>query len=201
MPPSTSGLLVGKVGDIMIAPYGTAAPFTIPPAGSFDIAAAVIPPAWVAANLGYLHEEDTPEFGFDISTTTITAWQANGTILRTSMNSKVRSVKFSCREFNRRTWNLQEPGTVWTAGTNGSHSAAIPASGGNPSKAALLEIVDLDPGYKVWWYVPKCTIAAIGAFKAGPTDTFNAQFTFNFEAQNTSDPLYYVVGNHPGLAA
>ncbi|ALG06851.1 hypothetical protein [Kibdelosporangium phytohabitans] len=201
MPPSTSGLLVGKIGSIMIAPYGTTAPFTIPPSGSFDIAAAVLPGAWTAADLGYLHEDDTPEFGFDASSSTITAWQANGNVLRTLLNSKIRSVKFSCREFNRRVWALQEPGTVWTTGANGSYSASIPANGGNPPRAGLFELNDLDVGFKVWWYIPRMTVSAFGAFKAANQDTMNAQFTLNFEAVNSTDPLYYLAGNHPGFAA
>jgi hypothetical protein len=201
MATNAAGLLVAKIGSAMLAPYGTTPPMTIPPSGSFDIAAAVLPGAWTAADLGYLHEDDTPEFGFDVNSSTLTAWQANGNVIRTLLTGKVRSVKFTAREFNRRTWAIQEPGTVWTPGANGSVTASVPVNGGNPPKAGLFELNDLDMGYKVWWYIPRLTVASLGAFKAANTDSMNAQFTLNFEVDGTATQLYYVAGNHPGLAS
>lgn len=197
----TNELLVGKVGNVYMPAYGTTAPFTLPPAGSFDITAAALAAAWTNADLGYLHEDDTPEFAFDTNTTTITAWQANGNVLRTLLNNKIRSVKFTVRAFNRRVWDIMEPGTVWTTGTNGSYSGSIPSNGGNPPRAGLFEISDLDQAVKVWFYVPRLTVSAIGGFKAANTDTMNAQLTLNFETVNSTDALYYVVGNHAGFAS
>lgn len=197
----TNELLVGKIGNVMMPALGTTAPFTLPPSASFDIAAASLAAPWTAADLGYLHESDTPEFGFATNNTTITAWQANGNVVRTLLTSKVRSVKFKLRAFNRRGWEIMEPGTVWTAGLNGSYSGSIPANGGNPPRAALFEIIDLDASVKVWWYIPRMTVAAIGTFKAANADTMNAELTLNFEVVNSTDPLYYVVGNHPGFAS
>lgn len=197
---NTDELFVGVIGNVMLTPFGTAAPFTLPPAGSFDIEAAVIPPAWLAGDMGFLHEDDTPEFGFATSNTTITAWQANGNVLRTLLTQKIRSVKFKCRGFNRNVWDVLEPGTVWTAGANGSYSAAVPSDGGNPPRGGLFEIIDLDAGVKAWWYIPRITVASFSAFKASRNDTMNAEFTFNFEIVNSTDPLYYVVGNLPGMA-
>lgn len=201
MTSSVDELLVGKVGNIYMPAYGTTAPFTLPPSGSFDIAAAVLAAAWLNADLGYLHEDDTPEFGFDTNTTTITAWQANGNVLRTLLNQKVRSVKFTARAFNRRVWDIMEPGTVWTTGANGSYTGSIPSNGGNPPRAGLFEISDIDTSVKVWIYVPRLTVSAIGGFKAANTDTMNANLTLNFEAVDSVSPLYYVAGNHGGFDA
>lgn len=198
---STDELFVGKVGNVYMPAYGTAAPFTLPPAGSFDIAAATLSAPWLAADLGYLHEDDTPEFAFDTNTTNITAWQADGNVLRTLLNNKIRSVKFTCRAFNRRVWEIMEPGTTWTTGTNGSYSASIPSNGGNPPRSGLFEIRDLDTGVKVWWHIPRMTVSSMGTFKAANTDTMNAQFTLNFEVVDSTSPLYYVVGNHLGFDA
>ena len=36
----TNELLVGKIGNVYMPALGTTAPFTLPPSGSFDIAAA-----------------------------------------------------------------------------------------------------------------------------------------------------------------
>jgi hypothetical protein len=199
MASTTDELLVGKIGNIYMPAYGTTAPFTLPPSGSFDIMAASLSAAWLNADLGYLHEDDTPEFGFDTSNTTITAWQANGNVLRTLLTGKVRSVKFKTRAFNRRTWELMEPGTVWTTGANSSYTASIPSNGGNPPRAGLFEIQDLDTSVKVWFYVPRLTVASIGAFKVANTDTLNAELTLNFESVNSTDPLYYIAGNHLGF--
>lgn len=199
MAASVDELLVGKVGNIYMPAYGTTAPFTLPPSGSFDIAAATLAAPWTNADLGYLHEDDTPEFGFDTNTTTITAWQANGNVLRTLLNQKVRSVKFTARAFNRRVWDIMEPGTVWTTGTNGSYTGSVPSNGGNPPRAGLFEISDIDSSVKVWIYVPRLTVASIGGFKAANTDTMNANLTLNFEAVDSVSPLYYVAGNHGGF--
>src|SRR5258706_13188240 len=98
---TTDELLVGKVGNVWMPAFGTVAPFTIPPSAGFNIASAVLPAAWTAADLGYLHESDTPEFGLNVNTTNITAWQANGNVVRTLQTSKIRSVKFTCPAFNR----------------------------------------------------------------------------------------------------
>lgn len=198
---ATDELFVGKVGNVWMPAFGTAAPFTIPPSGSFNIASAVLPAAWLAADLGYLHESDTPEFAFNVNTTNITAWQANGNVVRTLMNNKIRSVKFTCRAFNRRVWEIMEPGTTWTAGASGSFSGSIPSNGGNPPRAGLFEITDLDNNTKVWFYIPRMTVSSLGTFKAQNSDTLNAIFELNFEVVNSTDPLYYVVGNHTGLDA
>jgi hypothetical protein len=196
----TEDLLVGKVGNVYLPAYGTTSPFTLPPAAGFDIDVAALAAAWTNADLGYLHEDDTPEFGFETSSTTITAWQANGNVLRTLQNGKVRSVKFTVRAFNRVVWDVLEPGTVWTAQANGTFTGSVPSSGGNPPRAGLFEVEDLDNDKKVWWYVPRLTVASIGTFKASNTDSMNAQLTLNFEVVNSTDPIYYVAGNHPGLA-
>lgn len=198
---TSAQLFVGKIGNVYMPAYGTTAPFTLPPSGSFDIAAASLAAAWTAADVGFLHENDTPEFGFATNNTTITAWQANGNVLRTILTQKIRSVKFTCRAFNRVVWDLLEPATVWTAGVNGSYSGSVPSNGGNPPRAALFEITDLDAsGVKAWWYVPRLTVATIGTFKADRQDTMNAHLELNFEVVDTSSPLYYVVGNLPGMA-
>lgn len=198
--PSVDELFVGKVGQVFATPYGTTAPATFN--GSFDIEAAkaALSATWTGGDLGFLHESDTPEFGFDVNSTTITAWQADGNVLRTIMNQKVRSVTFTCRAFNRNVWDILEPGTVWTTGANGSFSGTIPTNGGNPPRAFLFEIEDLDAGYLAWWYIPRCTVASIGGFKAANTDTMNAVITLNFEVIDTNTPLYTIAGNLPGMA-
>ena len=58
MAPTVDNTVVGKYGNVYIAAFGTAAPFTVPADATVDVGAALAP-AWTAANLGYLHEEDT----------------------------------------------------------------------------------------------------------------------------------------------
>lgn len=192
-------LFNGRVGNVYIVDFGETQPFD-PNSGALDVAAVVLSADWLAGELGYIHEEDTPDFGFETNSNTITAWQANGNVLRTLMTSKVRSVTFTVRSFKRAVWDVLEPGTTYSAGANGTFAAHIPTNGGNPSKAVLIEIEDLDEGTKAFWYVPKATVASIGNMKAAAADTMNAVLTLNFEAVNSTDPLYHVVGNLPGLA-
>jgi hypothetical protein len=190
--------VVGKIGNIYVPPFGTAPPFTTPPDATVDVNAA-IPPAWQAYNLGFLHEDDTPRFSFDITTGRIKAWQTAGNTMRTFQNGKVRAVQFTCREFNRRVWNLVEPGTTYTPGANGTVTATIPASGGNPPKAGLVEIFDLDFGIKLLVYVPRLSVTNIGELKPSGSDSMNTQLTLEFEQDTASTPPYYIATNHPGL--
>lgn len=196
--PDVEKTFVGKIGNIYVVPYGTAAPFTVPPDAAVNVASA-LPAAWLAGNLGYLHEEDTPTFRQDRTNTRISAWQLAGGLLRNLLSSKVNSVQFTCREWNRATWDLVEPGTTYVTGAGGTVSLSIPATGSNAPKAALFELEDVDFGAKARIYVPRCTVSEVGDFKALGTDTANTQITFEFEKDDTSTQLYYVVTNHPGL--
>lgn len=198
MAPSVDSTLVGKIGNIYVVPHGTAAPFTVPPNAGVDVDAA-LPAAWLDGDLGYLHEEDTPAFTQDRTNNRISAWQLDGGLLRNLLSMKTRSVQFTCREFNRNTWDLLEPGTTYTAGANGTVSLAIPKAGGNPPMAALFEIEDTDFGSKLRWYVPRVTVSEVGDLQFVATDTGNIQLTFEFE--DDLDDLYYIVTNHSGMAA
>jgi hypothetical protein len=198
MAPQVENTIVGKIGNVYVVPHGTAHPFTIPPDSSVDVTDA-LPPAWVAANLGYLHEEDTPTFTQDRTTNRVSAWQLNGGLLRSLLSGKIRSVQFTCREFNRGVWDLVEPGTTYTDGANDTVVLSIPRAGGNPPKGALFEIEDTDFGVKLWWYVPRVTVSEVGDIQFTGTDTGNTQVTFEFE--DDQDDLYYIATNHPGMAA
>jgi hypothetical protein len=194
--PNVDNTLVGKIGSVYVVPHGTAHPFTVPVDATVDVATA-LPAAWLAGNLGYLHEEDTPTFTQDRTTNRISAWQLDGGLLRSLLSQKVRSVAFTCREWNRDVWDLLEPGTTYTAGANGTVSLSIPDAGGNPPKAALFEIEDTDFDVKLRWYVPRVTVSEVGDLQFTGTDTGNTQITFEFENDGTS--LYYIATNHPGM--
>lgn len=199
MAPQVENTLVGKIGNVYVVPHGTTAPFTIPPDATVDVAAA-LPAAWLNGNLGYLHEEDTPTFTQDRTNNRISAWQLDGGLLRNLLSGKIRSVQFTCREFNRGVWDLLEPGTTYTAGANGTVSLSIPTAGGNPPKGALFEIEDTDFDVRLRWYVPRVTVSEVGDLQFTGTDTGNTQITFEFEDDGGGD-LYYIATNHPGMAA
>jgi hypothetical protein len=198
MAPTVDNTLVGKIGSIYVVPHGTAAPFTVPPDSLVDVSA-TLPSAWLDGNLGYIHEEDTPNFGQDRSNQRVSAWQLDGGLLRNLLTQKVRSVQFTCREFNRDVWNLVEPGTTYTNGANGTVTLSIPKAGGNPPKAALFEIEDTDFGTKLLWYVPRVSVSEVGELQFTGSDTGNTQVTFEFE--DDLDDLYYIATDHPGMAA
>lgn len=200
--PVAANTIAGKVGNVYVVAHGTTPPFTLPPASTFDIGAVSLASAWTAGNLGYLSEADTPTFAFAMATKDITAWQLNGNTMRILQTGKVRSVKFTVREINKQTWSLIEPGSTYTNGANGSSTVTIPNATTNPDKAALIEIQDLDYAVKMWVYAPRVAVKAIGDVKFDPSDTANAQLTFDFlsETGASTDPLYYVASNHPGLA-
>lgn len=199
MAPTVANTLVGKIGNVYVAPFGTAAPFTVPPNSSVDAGALTLPAPWTAGNLGYIHEDDTPTFSWDISSTQLTAWQLNGSLLRNLQTGKARSVKFTCREFNKNVWNQVEPGTTYTAGANGTTTLTIPDSSANPNKAGLVEIQDLDFGIKLYIYVPSVNVSEIGDMKPGNADTMNTQLTWMFMSNGAGLPLYYIATNHPGM--
>lgn len=201
MAPTTANTIAGKVGNVYVVPYGTTAPFTVPPSGTFDITAATLTTTWQNGNLGYLHEDDTPAFSFDLKTQPIISWQTVGNPIRILQTGKARSVKFTVREVNRNVWGLIEPGSTYTAGANGSDTVTVPNSATNADKAALFEVQDLDFNMKMWIYIPKINVTAIGDLKFDRQDTANVQLTFNFLSPTglTTDPLYYVASNHPGL--
>lgn len=190
--------VVGKYGNVHVVPHGTAPPFTVPADASVDVEAA-LSAAWLAGNLGYLHEDDTPVISFDTTTSRIKAWQTTGSTLRNLLTGKVRSIKFTCREFNRRTWGLVEPGTTYTPGANGTVTATVPAQASNPPKGGLFDIQDLDFGVRLKIYVPRLVVSEIGDLKFGNSDTANTQLTFEFEQDDDSTPPYYIATNHPGL--
>lgn len=194
---SVESTLVGKIGNIYVVPHGTAAPFTVPVDATVDVNAA-LPAAWLAGNLGYLHENDTPSFKQDRTNNRVSAWQLDGGLLRNLLSQKIRSATFTCREFNRNTWDLVEPGTTYTAGANGTVSLTIPRSGGNPPKAALFEIEDTDFGVKLLWYVPRVTVSDVGDLQFMGTDTGNTQITFEFE-DDLDAGLYFIATDHPGM--
>lgn len=196
MAPNVDATLVGKIGNVYVVPYGTAAPFTVPVDNTVDVTAA-LPGTWLDNNLGYLHEEDTPSFSQDRTNNRISAWQLDGGLLRNLLSQKIRSVQFTCREFNRHVWDLIEPGTTYTTGANGTISLSIPKAGGNPPKGALFEIEDTDFGVKLWWYVPRVTVSEVGDLQFVGTDTGNVQVTFEFE--DDLDSLYFIATNHPGM--
>lgn len=198
MAPVVENTVVGKYGNVYIAPFGTAAPFTVPADATVDVTAA-LPSAWTASNLGYLHEEDTPTLSFDTTNERVSAWQLNGSTLRSLLTGKVRSIQFTCREFNRKVWGLVEPGTTYTVGANGTVTATIPPSASNPPKAALFEIQDLDFDVKLLVYVPRLTVSEIGDLQFVTSDTANTQLTFEFEQETDTSPPYYIATNHPGL--
>ena len=198
MAPVVENTVVGKYGNVYIAPFGTAPPFTVPADATVDVDSA-LPPAWTAANLGYLHEEDTPTLSFDTTTERVSAWQLQGATLRSLLTMKVRSIQFTCREFNRKVWNLVEPGTTYTPGANGTVTATIPATASNPPKAGLFEIQDLDFGVKLLVYVPRLTVSELGDLQFNNSDTANTQITFEFEQETDTAPPYYIATNHPGL--
>lgn len=198
MAPTVDNTVVGKYGNVMITPFGTAAPFVVPADATVDVSAA-LPPAWTAANLGYLHEEDTPALSFDTTTERVGAWQLNGATLRSLLIGKVRSIQFTCREFNRQVWNLVEPGTTYTPGANGTVVATVPPASSNPPKAGLFDIRDLDFDVRLLIYVPRLVVSEIGDIQAGPSDTMNTQLTFEFEQESDQTPPYYIATNHPGL--
>lgn len=197
MAPTVANTLVGKIGNVYVVPYGTAAPFTIPPNSGVDVTAA-LSATWLGGNLGYLHEEDTPTFSQDRTNNRISAWQLDGGLLRNLLSQKIRSVQFTCREWNRDVWDLLEPGTTYTAGTGGTVSMSIPDAGGNPPKAALFEIEDTDFDIRLRWYVPRVTVSEVGDLQFVGTDTGNTQVTFEFEADNAAG-LYFIATNHPGM--
>lgn len=197
MAPTVANTLVGKIGNVYVVPYGTAAPFTIPPNSGVDVTAA-LSATWLGGNLGYLHEEDTPTFSQDRTNNRISAWQLDGGLLRNLLSQKIRSVQFTCREWNRDVWDLLEPGTTYTTGAAGTVSLSIPDAGGNPPKAALFEIEDTDFDIRLRWYVPRVTVSEVGDLQFVGTDTGNTQVTFEFEADSASG-LYFIATNHPGM--
>jgi len=196
--PTVENTLVGKIGNVYVLPHGSAHPFTLPADSSVDVTAA-LPSTWSDANLGYLHEEDTPTFSQDRTINRIGAWQLDGGLLRSILSMKIRSAQFTLREFNRSVWDLVEPGTTYTNGANGTVTLSIPRNGGNPPKAALFEIEDTDFDVKLLWYVPRCTVSEVGDLQFTGTDTGNIQVTFDFEDDLAE--LYYIATNHPGMAA
>jgi len=198
--PSADNTIVGKIGTVYAVAYGTTPPFTLPPPGSLDIMAMSPPAGWLAGNLGYLHEDDTPEFTKQKDTQRISAWQLNGQTLRVLQSGQVRTIAFTAREWNRNTWALLEPGTTYTAGVNGTTSLSIPVAGSDPPKAWLIEVQDLDLGMKLWWYVPKASVTQVGGIKLSRTNTANIPLTLEFEQDAGATQLYYVVANHDGFA-
>lgn len=198
MAPNVANTVVGKYGNVYVVPHGTTAPFTIPPNATVNVNSA-LPAAWLAGNLGYLHEEDTPTLGFDTSTERVGAWQLPGGTLRNLLTGKVRSMQLTCREFNRDVWELVEPGTTYTAGASGTVTATIPAVATNPPKAGLFEIQDLDFAVKLLIYVPRLSVSELGELQFVGNDTGNMQITFEFEQTSDTDPPYYIATNHPGL--
>lgn len=198
---SAPATLAGKVGSVYIVPFGTAAPFTIPPSASFDATNVTLPAAWSNGDLGYLHEDDTPTMHWDYKTQPIAAWQTNGNPFRILAQSKVRGIKFTCREINKPVLGLVEPGATFTAGAAGSNTVTVPNSTTNPDKAGLFKIQDLDLSTFMWIYIPKLNITDIGDLKFDRQDTANTQLTFQFLSPTglTTDPLYYIASNHAGL--
>lgn len=201
MAPSTLNTFNGKVGNVYVTPFGTAAPFTVPPVNTFDITAATLAAAWTNGNLGYLHEADTPTLGNALSTKQLTAWQLGGNILRVLSTGKIRTIKFTCREINKNVWNQFEPGSSYLDAANGSSVVTVPNASTNPYRAALIEVQDLDQSQKMWVYAPMAQISAIGDLKFDQQETTNAQLTFTFLSPTglSTDPLYYVASNAPGL--
>lgn len=53
MAPIVANTVVGKYGNVYVVPYGTTAPFTVPPNSTVNVNSA-LPAAWLAGNLGYL---------------------------------------------------------------------------------------------------------------------------------------------------
>lgn len=198
MAPTVANTVVGKYGNVYLVPYGTIPPFTIPPNSTVNVNSA-LPAAWTAGNLGYLHEEDTPTIAFDTTNERVSAWQLNGATLRNLLTGKVRSIQFTCREFNRKVWDIVEPGTTYTAGASGTVTATIPAVATNPPKAGLFEIQDLDFAVKLLIYVPRLTVSELGELQFVTNDTANTTMTFEFEQAADTDPPYYIATNHPGL--
>jgi hypothetical protein len=196
--PDVEKTVVGKIGNVYVVDHGTTAPFTIPPDATVDVDTA-LSAAWLAGNLGYLHEEDTPTFKQDRSNERISAWQRAGGLLRNLLTEKINSVTFTCREWNRGTWALLEPGTTYTTGANGTVSLSIPGTTTNSPKAALFEIQDIDFGTKIRWYVPRVTVSEVGDLKFVGNDTGNSQVTFEFEEDVSGNPLYYIATNHLGM--
>lgn len=199
MAPQVENTIVGKIGNVYVVPHGTAAPFTIPADVTVDVTDA-LPAPWLAGNLGYLHEEDTPTFSQDRTNNRISAWQLDGGLLRNLLSQKIRSATFTCREFNRGVWDLLEPGTTYTEGANDTVTVTVPRAGGNPPKGVLFEIEDTDFGTKLWWYVPRATVSEVGDLQFTGTDTGNTQVTFEFE-DDLDAGLYFIATNHPGMAA
>lgn len=201
MAASTLNTFNGKVGNVYVVPFGTAAPFTVPPVNTFDITAATLAAAWTNANLGYLHEADTPTLGYALATKQLSAWQLGGNILRVLSTGKVRSIKFTCREINKNVWNQVEPGSSYLDAANGSSVVTVPNASTNPYRAGLVEVQDLDQSQKMWVYVPMMQINALGDLKFDQQETANAQLTFTFLSPTglSTDPLYYVASNVPGL--
>jgi hypothetical protein len=201
MAPSTLNTLNGKIGNVYVTPFGTAAPFTVPPVVGFDITAASLAAAWTNGNLGYLHEADTPTLGNALSTKQLTAWQLGGNILRVLSTGKIRTVKFTCREINKNVWNQFEPGSSFLDAANGSSVVTVPNASTNPYRAGLIEVQDLDQSQKLWVYIPMMQISALGDMKFDPQETTNEQLTFTFLSPTglSTDPLYYVASNAPGL--
>lgn len=194
---SVGNTFIGKVGDIYVVPFGTAAPFTIPPDNTNDVTAA-LPAAWLDGELGYLHEDDTPVFSNDITTERIGAWQIDGGTLRTTRTQRARTVTFTCRELNRNTWGLIEPGSSYTAGAAGNTTVAVPSTGGNPPLALLFDIQDTDLGNRIKIYIPRATVTEIGDLQYVNADTANVVVTFEME-NNDTDTLYYVLTSADGL--
>lgn len=194
---SVNNTFVGKIGDIYVTPFGTAAPFTVPPGATNDVAAA-IPAAWLAGELGYLSEDDTPVFSNDITTERLSAWQRDGATLRTLRTQRARTVTFTCRELNRNTWGLIEPGSSYTAGVAGSATVSVPVLGGNPPLALLFDIQDTDLGNRMRIYIPRATVTEIGDLQYVNADTANVVVTFEME-NNDTDTLYYVLTSADGL--
>jgi hypothetical protein len=201
MAPTTLNTFNGKVGNVYVVPFGTAAPFTVPPVNTFDITAATLASAWTNGNLGYLHETDTPTMGYALTTKQITAWQLAGNIMRVLSTGKIRTIKFTCREINKNVWNQVEPGSTYLDAANGSSVVTVPNASTNPYRAGLIEIQDLDQSQKMWVYIPMMQINALGDLKFDEQETTNAQLTFTFLSPtgNSTDPLYYVASNAPGL--
>jgi hypothetical protein len=201
MAPSTLNTFNGKVGSVYVTPFATAAPFTVPPVNTFDITSATLAAAWTNANLGYLHETDTPTLGYALATKQLTAWQLGGNILRVLSTGKVRSIKFTCREINKNVWNQVEPGSSYLDAANGSSVVTVPNASTNPYRAGLIEVQDLDQSQKMWVYIPMIQISGLGDLKFDQQETTNAQLTFTFLSPTgaSTDPLYYVASNVPGL--
>ena len=199
--PAVANTVVGKIGNVYVVPYGTAAPFTIPPAATFDITAATLPAAWTAGNLGYIHEVDTPTFHFDLKTQDVAAWQSNGNPIRVLQTGKIRAVEFTVRELNKVVWGLVEPGSTYTAGAAGSNTVTVPNTAQTPDKAMLVELQDLDYGAKAWFYVPKVNVVTIGNIQVQRDDTASCKLNAQFLPATglPTDPLYYIASNLPGM--